>query len=171
MNRDERSYQLSHAYDRFLDATGDHRIKTRKNWVPASSDLHPVIRSKVETSKWGIKVLVVIHEFSTCNDASTWYMFRRRSLDRGGSHYWFWLRGAMSRKLWKIEHKSQLTTNRKSYNYGLSIFTKVDNLEWPWTVTTHVQSIITKKQFASAPPSAYISPTDLFVYVSSYQPT
>ena len=37
MNRDEGSYQLSHAYDRFLDATADRRIKTRKNWVPASS--------------------------------------------------------------------------------------------------------------------------------------
>jgi len=31
MNRDEGSYQLSHAYDRFLDATADHRIKTREN--------------------------------------------------------------------------------------------------------------------------------------------
>jgi len=38
MNRDEGSYQLSHAYDRLLDATADRRIKTRKNWVPASSD-------------------------------------------------------------------------------------------------------------------------------------
>ena len=28
MNRDEGSYQLSHAYDRFLDATADRRIKT-----------------------------------------------------------------------------------------------------------------------------------------------
>jgi len=31
MNRDEGSYQLSHAYDRFLDATADRRIKSRKN--------------------------------------------------------------------------------------------------------------------------------------------
>ena len=31
MNQDEGSYQLSHAYDRFLDATADRRIKTRKN--------------------------------------------------------------------------------------------------------------------------------------------
>ena len=30
-NRDEGSYQLSHAYDRFLDATADRRIKTWKN--------------------------------------------------------------------------------------------------------------------------------------------
>ena len=45
MNRDEGSYQLSHAYDRFLDATADRRIKTRKNWVPASSD-DLVMRSK-----------------------------------------------------------------------------------------------------------------------------
>jgi len=28
-NRDEGSYQLSHAYDRFLDVTADRRIKTR----------------------------------------------------------------------------------------------------------------------------------------------
>ena len=40
------SYQLSHAYDRFLDATADRRIKTRKNWVPASSDEDLVMRSK-----------------------------------------------------------------------------------------------------------------------------
>jgi len=38
MNRDEDSYQLSHAYDRFLDVTVDRHIKIRKNWVPASSD-------------------------------------------------------------------------------------------------------------------------------------
>ena len=31
MNRDEDSYRLSHAYDRFLDATADRRFKTRKN--------------------------------------------------------------------------------------------------------------------------------------------
>jgi len=31
MNQDEGSYQLSHAYDRFLDATADRHIKTRKN--------------------------------------------------------------------------------------------------------------------------------------------
>jgi len=31
MNRDEGSYQLSHAYDHFLDATADCRMKTRKN--------------------------------------------------------------------------------------------------------------------------------------------
>jgi len=31
VSRDEGSYQLSHAYDRFLDATVDRRIKTRKN--------------------------------------------------------------------------------------------------------------------------------------------
>jgi len=30
MNQDEGSYQLSHAYDRFLDATADRHIKTRK---------------------------------------------------------------------------------------------------------------------------------------------
>ena len=30
-NRDEGSYQLSHAYDRLLDATADCRIKTQKN--------------------------------------------------------------------------------------------------------------------------------------------
>ena len=46
MNRDEGGYQLSYAYDRFLDATADRRIKTRKNWVPASSNEDLVIRSK-----------------------------------------------------------------------------------------------------------------------------
>jgi len=46
MNRDEGSYQLSHAYDRFFDATADRRIKTRKYWVPASSSDDLVMRSK-----------------------------------------------------------------------------------------------------------------------------
>jgi len=47
MNRDEGSYQFeSRLYDRFLDATADHRIKTRKKWVPASSDEDLVMRSK-----------------------------------------------------------------------------------------------------------------------------
>ena len=46
MNRDEGSYQLSHAYDRLLDATADRRVKTRKNWVPASSDEDLVMRSQ-----------------------------------------------------------------------------------------------------------------------------
>ena len=41
MNRDEGSYQLSHAYDRFLDTASSHRVKNRKNWVPASSDEGP----------------------------------------------------------------------------------------------------------------------------------
>jgi len=45
MNRDEGSYQLSQAYDRFLHATADRRVKTRKNWVP-TSDEDFVIRSK-----------------------------------------------------------------------------------------------------------------------------
>ena len=38
MNRDEGSYQLSHAYDRFLDTASSSCVKNRKNWVPASSD-------------------------------------------------------------------------------------------------------------------------------------
>ena len=46
MNRDEGSYQLSHAYDHLLHATADRRIKSRNNWVPASSDEDLVIRSK-----------------------------------------------------------------------------------------------------------------------------
>jgi len=37
MNRDEGSYQLSHAYDRFLDTASSGRVKNQKNWVPASS--------------------------------------------------------------------------------------------------------------------------------------
>ena len=31
MNRDEGSYQLSHAYDRFLDTASSCRVKNRKN--------------------------------------------------------------------------------------------------------------------------------------------
>jgi len=46
MNRDEGSYQLSHTYDRLLDATADRHIKTQKNWVPASFDEYLVMRSK-----------------------------------------------------------------------------------------------------------------------------
>jgi len=38
MNRDEGSYQLSHAYDRLFDMASSRRVKNRKNWVPASSD-------------------------------------------------------------------------------------------------------------------------------------
>jgi len=61
MNRNEDSYQLSHAYDRFLDATADRRIKTRKNRVPASSDEDLVMRSKRQNKL----CLVVIDEFLT----------------------------------------------------------------------------------------------------------
>jgi len=49
MNRDEGSYQLSHAYDRFLDVTDDCHIKTRRNCVPASSDEDS--SDEIETSK------------------------------------------------------------------------------------------------------------------------
>ena len=38
MNRDEGSYQLSHAYDRFLDTASSRCVKDWKNRVPASSD-------------------------------------------------------------------------------------------------------------------------------------
>ena len=38
MNRDEGSYQLSHAYDRFLDTGSSRRVKNRKNGLPASSN-------------------------------------------------------------------------------------------------------------------------------------
>ena len=31
MNRDEGSYQLSHAYDRFIDTASSRRVKNRKN--------------------------------------------------------------------------------------------------------------------------------------------
>ena len=48
MNRDEGSYQLSHAYDHFLDATADRRIKTWKNRVPVSSYEDFVMRSKCQ---------------------------------------------------------------------------------------------------------------------------
>jgi len=43
----------------------------------------------------------------------------------------FWPRNAISRKRCEIELRWQLITNRKSHN-GLSIATKVDDLEWPW---------------------------------------
>jgi len=46
MNLDEGSYQLSHTYIHFLDPTADRRIKTRKNWVPASTDEDFVMRLK-----------------------------------------------------------------------------------------------------------------------------
>ena len=46
MNREEGSYQLSHAYDRFLDTASFSRVKNRKNWVPASSDEGLWLRSK-----------------------------------------------------------------------------------------------------------------------------
>ena len=48
MNRDEGSYQLSHAYDRFLDTASSRRVKNRKNWVPASSDEGLSQRSKCQ---------------------------------------------------------------------------------------------------------------------------
>ena len=48
LNSDYLIFNLSHAYDCFLDARADHRIKTRKNWVPASSDEDLVMRSKCE---------------------------------------------------------------------------------------------------------------------------
>jgi len=51
MNRDEGSYQLSHAYDRFLDMASFSRVKNRKNWVPASSDEASL--TEVETSILG----------------------------------------------------------------------------------------------------------------------
>jgi len=40
MNRDKGSYQLSHAYNRFLDTASSRCVKNRKNWVglSASSD-------------------------------------------------------------------------------------------------------------------------------------
>jgi len=72
MNRDEGTYHLNHAYDHFLDVTADRRIKTWKNWVPASSDEDLVMRS--QRQKKGIKVLVVIYEFSTRVDILTKWM-------------------------------------------------------------------------------------------------
>jgi len=45
-NRDEGSYQLSHAYDRFLDTASSRHVKNQKNWVPASSDEGLWSRSK-----------------------------------------------------------------------------------------------------------------------------
>jgi len=56
MNLDEDSYQLSHAYDRFLDTASSCRVKNRKNWVPAFSDeglWYTVPLIEVETSILG----------------------------------------------------------------------------------------------------------------------
>ena len=38
MNLDKSSYQPSHAYNHFLDATVNRHVKSRKDRVPASSD-------------------------------------------------------------------------------------------------------------------------------------
>ena len=65
MNRDEGSYQFSYAYDRFLDATADRRIKTRKNWVPAFLLMR--ISWWDRNIKIRYKCLIVIDEFLTVN--------------------------------------------------------------------------------------------------------
>jgi len=48
-----------------------------------------------------------------------------------------------------IAFRWQLITNRKSYNYGLSIAAKFDDLEWPWTSiycsVVSVVRIVTKR--------------------------
>jgi len=54
MNQDESSYHLSHAYDHFPDVTADRRIKTRKNWVPASSHEDLAMRSKCQNKVSGV---------------------------------------------------------------------------------------------------------------------
>jgi len=72
--RDEHSYQLSHAYDRLLDATADRHIETRKNWVPASSDEDLMMRSKRQSIGflkfwlWYMNVLLVIISPSSDNN-------------------------------------------------------------------------------------------------------
>ena len=62
MNRDESSYQLSHAYDRFLDTASSRCVKNRKNWVPASYNTiqyniktykAPYVTKKVIRRRWG----------------------------------------------------------------------------------------------------------------------
>jgi len=59
---DNRPHLDSQLNDRLLDATADRRIKTRKNWVPVSSDEDLVMRLKRQN-----KVLKfwLIYEFST----------------------------------------------------------------------------------------------------------
>ena len=59
---------------------------------------------------------------------------RREPLDLWIKVGWggFRLRDAVSRKRFEIELRWQLITNRKVI-YGLSIATKVDDLEWPWS--------------------------------------
>jgi len=61
MNRDEGSYQMSHAYDRFLNTASSRRVKNRKNWVPASSDEGLWQRSKRQVLG---NILVVFDEFN-----------------------------------------------------------------------------------------------------------
>jgi len=38
MNRDEGSYHLSHAYDRFLDTACSRRVKNRENYSTSFTD-------------------------------------------------------------------------------------------------------------------------------------
>jgi len=54
-----------------------------------------------------------------------------------------------------LTHAVQLITNRKSY--GFLIETKVDDLERPWTVKTHMQSSVTTKVILQAQRSAHFS--------------
>ena len=61
MNRDEGGYQLSRAYDRFLDTASSRRIKYRKNWVPASSD---EVSGRGKNVKFQVIILVVFDEFN-----------------------------------------------------------------------------------------------------------
>jgi len=88
VNRDEVSYQLSH--DRLLDATADRRIKTRKNWVPASSDEDLFMRSICQNKVlqfwlWYMNfILRIEHTFVKCffQDMPTNFYWNQFTFDR-----------------------------------------------------------------------------------------
>jgi len=97
MNRDEGSYQLSHDYNRLPDATADRRIKTRKNWLPASSDKDLVMRSKRQNNvlKFWLWYINFLLAFSThtvyryiylLSKAKRIYQFRANHLNAIGNH-------------------------------------------------------------------------------------
>jgi len=49
--------QLSRTYNRFLDTTAGHHVKSQKNWVPASNDKGRWTRTKCQ--RYSSLILVV----------------------------------------------------------------------------------------------------------------
>jgi len=52
--------------------------------------------------------------------------------------------------------------------YGLSVSAQIDNLERPWMVKTHMQSVLTKNNSLGAQRLAHVSCTDLLVLIAMY---